>query len=255
MREFILPKISETAGVGVLDLEHLPQVLELQDETRAALPEAQKMFVLPQTPDYFEKLLARRNGAMVGVRVKGKLVAQMAMMGVLSMDEAVERNTITRNDVPFHHAEPTDLVVVAKSMAVHPGWRGHELSQQMLATALNLPFVRAADHVFAQISADNVRSWDLFLRSGFGIVAAALDPSDHRPRFVVQKPALGFALHERVSVDGLDPVADFAAIMRLAGREALIGRPDDGLARKLAFHASETSAAAWGEDAAGQAWA
>ena len=246
-RQFTLAKTDEAASIVVLGVEHLAQVLALQDETRAALPEAQKMFIIPQTAEYFVRLLERRSGLMVGVRVKGQLVAQMAVMGPMTLDDAMNRNAITRNDVPFHHARPSDLIVIAKSMAVHPDWRGNELSQRMLEAALEQPIARTADHVFAQISADNGRSWELFLRHGFGIVAAAVDPIDQKPRFIVQKPALGFALHEIASVDGLAPTSDFAAIMRLTGREALIGRIDEFDVNGLAFHADKNNAGAWSE--------
>jgi GNAT superfamily N-acetyltransferase len=248
-RDFKLPKNGDEASIDVLGIEHLAQVLALQDATRTALPDAQKMFVLPQSADYFSRLLERKNGLMVGVRAKGQLIAQMAIMGPLTLEDAVTRNAITRNEIPFHHAESADLVVIAKSMSVHPAWRGNELSQHMLEAAIDQPIARTADHVFTQISADNCRSWELFLRHGFGIVAAALDPSDHKPRFVLQKPALGLALHEVASIDNLDPSSDFAAIMRLTGREALVGQLDEiGLSFRLAFHADKNSAASWAED-------
>lgn len=249
MREFTLPKNNDIATIEVLGIKHLAQVLGLQDETRAALPEGQKMFVLPQSVEYFARLLERINGYMIGVRVRGQLVAQMAMMGSVTLDDAIARNTITRNEVHFHHALLSDVVVVAKSMAVHPDWRGNELSQHMLEAALEQPAARMADHVFAQISVDNVRSWELFLKQGFGIVAGAVDVTDQKPRFVLQKPALDFALHERPGADNLDPTVDFTTIMQVTRREALIGQVDeDGPGMKLAFHALKGAAMAWTED-------
>ena len=178
-------------------IRHLDEVLALQDITRAALPEGQKMFVLPQPAAYFEKLLKRENGLMVGIRVDGKLVAQIVLMGPMTLEEAIDRNAITRSDVMFHHAAPTETVVVAKSMAVHPDLRGNGLSQHLLQAMLAQPVARIADHVFAQISVENNRSWELFMRNGFSIVAAAIDPVDNKARFVLQKPALGFAFMPR----------------------------------------------------------
>jgi hypothetical protein len=245
LKEFKLRKAGTTASVEILGPEHLAQVLALQDDTRHGLPDAQKMFVLPQQPDYFEAPLKRQNGMMIGIRVNGQMVAQMVLMGHQSLDEAVDKQRVTRNDISFYHAKTSDLTVIAKSMAVHPLWRGNDLSQNLLECIMELPLVRAADHIFAQISVDNVRSWELFLRHGFGIVAAAIDPSDKKPRFIVQRPALGFAFHHTPSVDNMDPVADFAAIMRLTQGEALIGRLDEGDVFKLSFYADAESAAAW----------
>src|ERR1700735_4804971 len=99
LREYKLPKANVTAAIQILEPEHLMQVLMLQEVTREALPEDQKMFVLPQKPDYFEKFLTRKNGLMVGIRADGLLIAQMAVMGALTLEEAVERNAITRNEV------------------------------------------------------------------------------------------------------------------------------------------------------------
>jgi ribosomal protein S18 acetylase RimI-like enzyme len=248
VRAFHLFRTGDEAKIEVLGIEHLAQVLALQDETRFALPEAQKMFILPQSVEYFARFLERRNGLMVGVRVLGQLVAQMVMMGPLTLEDAITRNAITRNDVPFHHAENADLVVIAKSMAVHPKWRGNELSRHMLQAALEQPLARMADHVFAQISADNSHSWELFLDLGFGIVAAAVDPSDQKPRFILQKPVLGFSLHPVTSVDDIEPLANFSSIVRLTGIEAMIGQRDAAASDvRLAFSAAQTAAAAWSE--------
>lgn len=250
IKQFRLPKSGEVATIRILDADDLPKVLKLQDDTRAALPESQKMFVLPQSSTYFQGLLTRENGLMIGVVVADKLVSQMAVMGPMSLADVVEQQKLTRNEVHFHHANDVDSVIMAKSMTVHPDWRGNELSQHMLETVLDLPLVRRTDHVFAQISVDNIRSWELFLRHGFGIIAAAIDPQDHKPRFIVQKPSAGFALHLQQSADDVDAGADFAAIMRLTQREALVGMLDDGIAFKLAFYASVNSAATWYDNAA-----
>lgn len=249
MRTITLSKSGKPAEIGLLGPEYLGQTQDLLAETRAALPATEKMFVLPQPASYFENLLERRNGVMLGVTVNGNLVAQTAIIGSLTLDEAIERNTITRNDIHFHHAMTGDVTVSVKSVSVHPDWRGNALAQIMLKAAIELPMCRAADHMFAQASVDNMRSWAMFLRYGFGIVAAAVDPTDRRPRFILQRPALGFGLRKAPSVEGVSPSASFAAIMRLTGRESLIGcLPAGVVGYDLSFFASESSAAAWSDD-------
>jgi hypothetical protein len=91
------------------------------------------------------------------------------------------------------------------------------------------------DHVFAQISAGNKRSWDVFARQKFGIVAAAYDPDDGLPRFIFQKPAFGFDFAPAVSADEVDPVVDFPAIVHLTQREAMVGLYEEHSTDKLAF--------------------
>ena len=246
IKDFVLNKTGGTASIRVLQPSDIQSVLHLQDVTRAALPEGQKMFVLPQSQAYFEQLLARQSGLVLGVFAGDVLIGQMVAMGPLSLGDVIDQQKLTRNEVHFHHASDIDSVFLAKSMTVHPDWRGNEISQHMLEAVLDLPLVRATDHVFAQISVDNVRSWELFLEHGFGIVAAVVDPNDHKPRFIVQKPGLGFAAHEHVSVANIDPVTDFASIMRLTQREALIGSFDTmSPTLKLAFSAGINSAVAW----------
>jgi len=252
-KEFKLPRGGQLATIEILSAKDIDLVIALQDATRAALPEGHKMFVLPQPVSYFHNLLEQHNGAMIGIRSGGKLIAQMAVMGAMTVEDMIDQQKLTRNEIALHHAHPTDFAVIAKSMAVHPDYRGNELSQHLLETALSLPLARRADHMFAQISTDNLHSWDIFLRQGFGIVAAAIDPNDNKPRFVVQKPTLGFAMHHMQTTGGIDAVNDFPAIMRMTQREALIGQFDATGAAKLAFFASAEMAAAWHDEAASEA--
>ena len=190
---------------------------------------------------------------MLGIRLRGQLIASLALQGVMTLDEAQLTHAITGSLITLHHAEPVELVAVVQTIAVHPDWRDDRLTDHLLTAALDLPMVRTADHVFAQIAAAHDACRDSFLRHGFGIVAATLEPSDLQPRFILQKPALGFALHELASAEDVNPLPDFSTIMRLTEREALIGRPDDLKPARLAFHASRDLAASWNEEPYGVA--
>jgi len=241
MKELVLPKNGGVAQINILGPDDLFDVLTLQEVTRGALPADKKMFILPQGTAYFQNLLMRQTGLMIGIRTEGKLIAQMVLMGPMDLREAIGLRLITNNDVPFHHAALTDSVVIFKSMASHPDWRGNDLAQNMIAFALSLPFTSVADHVFAQISVGNKRSWDAFVRQGFGIVAAAYDPNDKQPRFIFQKPAFGFDFAPAIIADDADPVADFAAIINLTQRERLVGVYDGDSHDRLAFMRSRES--------------
>lgn len=242
LNEFKLLKTGETARAEILAPGHLEDVLALHEATRAALPTDQKMFVLPQKPDYFDKFLTQKEGVMLGIVAGSKLIAQLVIMGPMPLEDIISKHAITRNEIAFHHVGALDQIIAIKSMAVHPDFRGNELSQHILTAALDLPFVRQADQAFAQISADNVRSWELFLKNGFGVVGAAIDPGDQKARFIMQKPTGGFSLDVAPSADDVNPIEDFPAIVRLTQREGLIGRVDgdaqasNGL--RLAFFAS-----------------
>jgi len=235
MTELLLPKKGDLARIDILGSEDLTDVLALQDATRGALAADRKMFVLPQGTAYFQNLLMRQTGLMIGIRTSKKLIAQMALMGPMELREAIALKIITSNDVPFPHASLTDSVIVFKSLAAHPDWRGNDLAKNLIAYALELPFTKVVDHVFAQISVGNKRSWDSFVQQGFGIVAAAYDPNDKQPRFIFQKPAFGFDFAHEVIADDVDPVSDFPAIVNLTQRDGLIGVYDEDSKDKLAF--------------------
>lgn len=250
VRQFLLPKVDSLATAQILDTSYLAQVLALQEETCAALPESQKRFLLPRNADYFRDFLSGKGGHMIGMIHNGCLIGQLVMRGPASLEEAVKTQSITRNDFAFHHAAPTDDVMVMKSVAVHPNWRGNDIAPNLLRTALEQTETGASDHVFAQVSAENIRSWEMFLQLGFGIVAAGIDPVDSRPRFVLQHPTSGFAAHHAVNVKSLDPITDFASIMRLTNFEALIGQIDtSSLSLRLTFHSSADNASVWSESA------
>ena len=235
MKEHILPKTGTLTRIGLLEEADLPDVLALLDATRAALSADSKNFVLPQQPDYFLNFLKRKKGVMVGIRAGNTLIAQMVLMGPLDLSEAIVTHSISGNDGPFHHAALTDGVVVMKSMAAHPEWHGNNLAKTLISYGLHMPLTQRAAHVFAQISVANKRSWIAFVHQGFGIVAAAYDPKDGLPRFVLQKPAFGFDLAQTFSVDDVDAQTDFPAILKLTQREALVGICDQGDEEKLAF--------------------
>ena len=207
--ELKLPKTGEMASAELLAPAHLEQALALHEATRASLPEDQKQFVLPQMPDYFEKFLTQKAGVMLGIMASDKLVAQLVLMGPLPLEDVIGKHAVTRNDIAFHHVGALDQIIAIKSMAVHPDYRGNELSQHILTAALNMPFVRQVDQAFCQISVNNSRSWELFLKNGFGIVGAATDPLDQQARFILQKPATGFSFDQGPSADDVDPAADF----------------------------------------------
>jgi ribosomal protein S18 acetylase RimI-like enzyme len=235
MKEYTLPKTGGAARIGILDATDLPDVLALQEATRAALPSDKKMFILPQGTAYFQNFLTRQTGLMIGIRAEGKLIGQMGLMGPMDLREAIALHLITNNDVPFHHAALTDSVVIFKSLAAHPEWRGNDIAKALVEFALELPFTRVTSHVFAQISVGNKRSWDVFVRQGLAIVAAAYDPTDKQPRFIFQKPAFGFDFAPAIIADEVDPVADFPAIINLTQREGLVGIYEEGSKDKLAF--------------------
>jgi hypothetical protein len=235
MKEFTLQKAGGLARIDILDAADLRDVIALHDLARAVLPPDKKTFILPQGAAFFQNLLTRMTGLMVGVRTENKLIAHMALMGPMPLRDAIFLKIITPNDVPFHHASLNDTVIVFKSMVIDPDWRGNDLSNNLVRFATELPFAQVCDHVFSQISVGDKRCWDVFARQKFGIVSAAYDPEDGAPRFIFQKPAFGFDFAPQIIADEVDPVTDFPAIVALTQRESLIGVYDENSTEKLVF--------------------
>ncbi|MFA4993839.1 MAG: hypothetical protein WC521_00840 [Bdellovibrionales bacterium] len=235
MKDFLLPKTGGLAVIDILGDADLSDVMALHEAARTALPADKDFFLSPQGTAYFQNFLTHQTGIMVGIRAAGKLMAQMAMAAPAPLREAIALHAITNNDVPFHHASLNDTIVVFKSMATHPDYRGNDLEKYLLDFAIGLPFSQICDHVFAQISVGDKRVWNAFAGQKFGIVAAAYDPQDGKPRFIFQKPAFGFDLIPHIIADDVDPVADFSAIVSLTQREGLIGQYEYGSKEKLSF--------------------
>jgi len=235
MKEFVLPKTGGVATVDVMNEGDLPEVLALHELTRAALPSDKKTFILPHDVAYFQDFLRHKNGGMIGIRTENRLIAQMVLMGPLSLRDAIASRALTRNDVPFHHASLNDQVVLIKSLASLPSCRGNDLAKNLVLAALDHPLTHMVAHVFTQISVGNKRSWDSFARLNFGIVSAAYDPGDNMPRFIFQRPTFGFDLEPHIMADDVDPAQDFQAIVSLTQREGLIGLYEEGSTDKLAF--------------------
>ena len=235
MKEFTLPKTGGTATIDILHEADLSDVMKLHETARAALPEDRQRYILPQSASFFQNLLTRMTGMMVGIRANDILIAQMGLAGPLPLREAMAMHTITRNDVRYHHASLDDTVIVYKSLAAHPLWRDNDLEKNLVSFASSLPFTQVADHVFAQFSVGYKKAWEPFVRQKFGIVAAANDPEDGLPRFILQKPSFGFDLIPAIIADEVDPVFDFPAIISLTQREALVGIFENDASAKLSF--------------------
>jgi hypothetical protein len=215
------------------------ELLTLQKNARDIL------YSEPYSAAAFDKFLTRENGLMIGLREAGELIAQVTLFGPILFEEANDKNLITHNDVLFHHAQPSELVIVLKSMMIRSAGRENEIARKLLPAALAQPMSRVVDHIFAQTSAEIAEDWLSFLHNGFGVVAAAVDSNGHQPRFILQKPALGFSLYPEASEENIDPVKDFTDIMRLTRQDALVGQCDLLLESKLALHARTEAAASW----------
>ena len=235
MTEYTLPTTGGTAQFDILDAPVLSDILALQEAARAALPAEARALFQPLGTAFFQNLLTRQTGLMIGIRKDNKLIAQMGLVGPMELREAVALHIITDNDIVFSHAALTDSVIIFKGLSTHPSWRSDDLEKSLVSYALGLPFCQVIGHVFAQAPVGDKSHWNAFATQGFGIVAAAYDAKDSRSRFIFQKPAFGFDFSPAIIADDVDPVLDFPAIINLTQREALVGIYEEGSTTRLAF--------------------
>jgi len=223
------------AVIAPLTSADLVDVLALQETARALLPAEMKGFVPVQSVAYFQNMLSDITGQMIGIRCEGRLVAHISVIGPMELREAIAMRLITNNDIPFHHATLTDTIIVLANKLTHPDWRGYGFGAALLEAAMSLPLAQTSDHIFAQIPVGDRRSWDAYMRQGFGIVAAGYEPQDKHPHFILQKPAFGFDFSPAIIADEVDPSEDFSAIVNLTKREALVGVFEAPEATTLSF--------------------
>ncbi len=235
MKDFLLPKTGGLAAIDVLDESDITDVLALHETARAALPADKKHFVPAQGTAFYQNFLSRQTGLMIGIRYSRKIIAQMTMESPMPLREAIALHVITNNDIRYFHASLDDNIVVFRSIETHPEFRGNNLEQYLLNFASELPFAHVADHLFAQVAANDKRVWNAYASFKFGIVGAAYDTQDKQPRFIFQKPAFGFDLVPDLIADEVDPMADFPAIIALTQREGLVGYYESGSKERLSF--------------------
>jgi hypothetical protein len=235
MQKSITLRAGGSAFIDQLGASDLPEVLALQDAAYASLSLTLKSATRFQSTAYFQNLLTRQTGVMVGVRTEGKLIAQLCLLGPMDVSEAIALHVVTDNDVPFSHAALTDSVIVFKDMSVHPHWRDTNLEASLVAYALELPMCRIANHIFTQVFAEDKKSHDTYALQGFGLVAAAEDLKSRQPTFIFQKPIFGFDFSPTIIVDDVDPILDFSAIVNLTQRDALVGLYEKGSNDRLEF--------------------
>ncbi len=235
MKEFTLSKTGGTAKIDILRDSDMDQVWALHGAVRASLPESQRDALLPQSETYYRNLLTHTTGLMVGVRVDSALAAMMALTEPMALREAIGLHMLGASGVFFHHASLDDMVSVFDAPLTNPVWSDGNLEKNLLSFAVWLPYAQSADHVFAQVPAGLTLGWGPLMRQKFGVVAAANDPENDVPQFILQKPSFGFDLEPCPMADEVDPVSDFSAIARLTQKQALIGVLESEGAARLSF--------------------
>ena len=162
-----------------LNIEHLADVLKLQDKIIAGFHEDEKHFILKRSVEDFIKALDSENTHMIGVFDGDKLIAQ-------SIFEFPQDNQ-KRDLEEFADDIPNSDLVIYKATLVDKDYRGLGLMQRLLEYR-EMKAKQAGKRVaINQIAIDNPASWINALKNGMSIRKVDNDPEDDAKVLYLQK--------------------------------------------------------------------
>jgi len=173
---------------------------------------------------------------MVGIWAEGVLIGQMAVMGTLTLEDAVTKN-VTRATTFLPSCRPNELIVVMKRMAVHPEWRGNEC--RCIFWKPRWTCLSSAPPIMCSRKCRSIMC-------AAGNCSCAMVSAWSRRRST-QRPETRFLCKAGARLC-LPPTPACSISIQLPfrrhhapdGGEALIGQIDEGEAIKLAFYAAPT---------------
>ena len=171
--------MNKNLQVKDLNIEHLADVLKLQDKIIAGFHEDEKHFILKRSVEDFMRALDSESTHMVGVFDDDKLVAQ-------SIFEFPQDNQ-KRDLEEFAGDIPNSDLVIYKATLVDKEYRGMGLMKSLLEYR-EMKAIQAGKKVaINQIAIDNPASWINALKNGMSIRKVDKDPDDGAKVLYLQK--------------------------------------------------------------------
>ena len=162
-----------------MNIEHLADVLKLQDKIIAGLHEDEKHFILKRSVEDFMKALDSETTHMVGVFDGDKLVAQ-------SIFEFPQNNQ-KRDLEEFAEDIANEDLVIYKATLVDMDYRGQGLMSSLLDYREKKAKQAGKKVAINQIAIDNPASWINALKNGMSIRKIDNDPEDGAKVLYLQK--------------------------------------------------------------------
>lgn len=162
-----------------LNIEHLADVLKLQDKIIAGFHEDEKHFVLKRSVEDFMKALDSENIHMIGIFDGDKLIAQ-------SIFEFPQDNQ-KRDLEEFAKDIPNSDLVIYKATLIDKDYRGLGLMSKLLEYRENKAKEAGKKVAINQIAIDNPASWINALKNGMSIRKVDNDPDDNAKVLYLQK--------------------------------------------------------------------
>jgi len=149
-------------------------VMSLHKQVREEMPQEQRHYLLPRTPEYFRDLLTGKSGLLLGAFADGGLVGSMALSMANGWTEAKERKLITFPDKSGALAKKyrKAAICVFQAMGLRQAYMGRKLSCSLLRAGIKAAVDYGCTHLFAQTAEQNALSWLRFMERGFAVIAA-----------------------------------------------------------------------------------
>ena len=171
--------MSSRLKIKDLNIEHLADVLKLQDKIIAGLHEDEKHFILKRSVEDFMKALDSETTHMVGVFDGDKLVAQSIF--------EFPKNGQKRDLEEFAYDVVNDDLVIYKATLVDMDYRGQGLMSSLLDYREKKAKQAGKKVAINQIAIDNPASWINALKNGMSIRKIDNDPEDGAKVLYLQK--------------------------------------------------------------------
>lgn len=171
--------MSKKLEIKELNIEHLPDVMELQRKVIAGLQADEKHFVLMRSAQDFMKALEHEHTYMLGVFDGDKLIAQSIF--------AYPQNGQERDLSEFAEDVPNNELVIYKAILVDKDYRGCGLMKSMLDYIEKESKKFGKKTSIIQIAIDNPASWISAMNNGMEICKVDRDPYDNAKVLYLKK--------------------------------------------------------------------
>lgn len=165
--------------VESLNIEHLADVMCLQDKIITHLKSDEKHFILKRSAADFMKALDSERTHMLGVFDGDKLVAQSIF--------EFPQNGVERDYMEFVPEIANEDLVVYKATIVDVDYRGRGLMQEFLSYREQKAKAAGKTTAISQIAIDNPASWINAIKNGMSIRKVDYDPEDQAKVLYMQK--------------------------------------------------------------------
>ncbi|MFC5543379.1 GNAT family N-acetyltransferase [Ureibacillus suwonensis] len=164
--------------VKKLKVDHIPQILDLQQAVVDSLPDKQTLE--PLSDEEFRFIL-EGNGLMIGVFIEDRLIAFRALLIPEMDDQGLGK------DIGLTEEEDLKRVLYQEISNVHPDFRGYGLQKKMAQIIMKHIDMSNFDYVLATVMPYNIPSIKDKLHQGM-YIAALKEKYGGKLRYIFFKP-------------------------------------------------------------------